>query len=86
MEDGKLNMDRLYDLYTTQIVRLHSDVACVNRSLGSKAPEKTWLRMLDRSAFESLIEAPSEEPAVIQRFIRRIVQGHEQDFPELRVA
>jgi hypothetical protein len=86
MDGTKLDMDRLYELYTIHFVQLRADISVVNRSLGSLHPEKTWMQMLERTEFDALVSAPSEEPDIINRLIRRIVRGHEEEFPELRVA
>jgi len=86
MDVGQLDRDRLYDLYTRHHARLRADVVRVNRSLGSATPEKTSLEMLDRPMFDSLVDGSANEPDVVHRFILRIVRGHEQEFPELRVA
>ena len=86
MDVGKIDKDRLYDLYTRYHARLRADVVYVNRSLGSATPEKTWLEMLERPMFDLLVDGSAIEPDVVHRFILRIVRGHEQEFPELRVA
>lgn len=86
MDATKVDMDRLYELYRVHYTRLRADVSGVNRSLGSTQPTKTWMQLLNRSEFESLVAAPSDEPEVVERMIRRIVRGHEQEFPGLRVA
>jgi hypothetical protein len=86
MDVGQLDRDRLYDLYTRYHARLRADVVRVNSSLGSATPEKTRLEMLQRPMFDSLVEGSATEPEVVHRFILRIVRGHEQEFPELRVA
>ncbi len=86
MDVGQLDRDRLYDLYTLYHARLRADVVRVNRSLGSATPEKTAFEMPYRPTFDSLVDTSSNEPEVVHRFILRIVRGHEQEFPELRVA
>ncbi len=85
--DGLIaGMDRLYELYKEHFGQLRADVIEVNRSLGSTWPEKTWMELLSRTEFERLITAPTDDPGVIQRWVRRLIRGHEHEFPELRVA
>ena len=79
-------MDRLYELYKEHFGQLRADVIEANRSLGSRRPEKTWMQLLSQTEFESLVTAPTEEPEVIQRWLRRLIRGHEHEFPDLRVA
>ena len=86
MEAAVSGMDRLYECYQKHFWQLRADVIEVNRSLGSRQPEKTWMEPLSRSDFESRITAPTDEPEVVQRWVRCLVRGHESDFPELRVA
>lgn len=86
MDGTTIDMDRLYELYKIHFAQLRTDVTEVNRSFGSMNPEKTWMQMLERFEFDALFSAPLEEPDVLERLIRRIVRGHEQEFPELRVA
>ncbi|NLF67842.1 MAG: hypothetical protein GX575_02180 [Candidatus Anammoximicrobium sp.] len=85
--DGLMaGMDRLYELYQGHFRELRADVIAVNRSLGSTWPEKTWMELLSRTDFERLITAPTDDPKVIQRWVRRLIRGHEHEFPELQVA
>ena len=86
MEWSRFDMNRLYELYTQHFERLRADVTNVNRSLGSNDPEKTWMELLNRQEFESLMTAPTDEPEVARRWFRCIIRGHEQEFPESRVA
>lgn len=86
MEGVVESMDRLYELYQQHFSQLRVDVAAVNRSLGSTRPEKTWMELLSRSEFAALITAPTDDSEVVRRWVRRLIQGHEHEFPELRVA
>jgi len=76
-------MDRLYGLYERHIDRLRADVAEANRSLGSLKPEHTGLACVTRAEFESLLGRPEGDPEVIRLWVRRIIRGHEHDFPRL---
>lgn len=76
-------VDRLYDLYERHIDRLRADVAEVNRSLGSSRPEHTHLDHLSRSEFETLLHQPTDDTEVTRLWVRRIVRGHEHEFPGL---
>lgn len=80
------NMDRLYELYQQHFDRLRADVISANRSLGSSRPEKTWMERLGRNEFESLLTNPTDEPELVKRWVRRIIRGHEHEFPELKAA
>jgi hypothetical protein len=80
---GALN--RLYELHKDYIERLRSDVIEANRSLGSH-PEKTALHCLSRSEFVAILERPANKPEIRSKWLRRIVRGHEHEFPELTVA
>ena len=85
--EGKVeSMDRLYELYKQHFSQMRVDVIAVNRSLGSTQPEKTWMELLSRSEFEALITAPTNDSEVARRWVRRLIHGHEHEFPELRVA
>ena len=87
MDWSPREMDRLYELYQQHFGQLRADVIAVNRSLGSRQPEKTWTEpLLNRAEFESLILGPSDEPEKIRRFLERLIRGHEQEFADLRVA
>ena len=86
MDWSEFDMDRLYVLYTQHFSQLRAGVTRANRSLGSAQPEKTWMEMLSRGDFERLITAPTDEPAVVLRWVRCVIRGHEQEFPELLVA
>lgn len=86
MDSSKLDMDRLYDLYRQGFYQLRAEVIQANRCLGSTQPEKTWMELLSRTEFETLITAPTDEPEIVQRWVRRITRGHEHEFPQLRVA
>lgn len=85
--DGVMGrIERLYELYGQHYLRLRADVIAVNRSLGSTQPEKTWMTMLSRAEFEEMLTASAVDSDVLQRWIQRLVRGHEHEFPELRVA
>ena len=83
MEWTAEQLDRLYELYQQHIERLRADVIKSNRSLGSRNPEKTALKCLGRHEFQTIIKQRSEESEVVQLWIRRIVRGHEREFPQL---
>ena len=80
------NMDRLYELYQQHFHRLHTDVTAANQSHGSSHPEKTWMELLGRDEFERLVKNPPDEPELVDRWLRRIIRGHEHEFPNLQVA
>jgi hypothetical protein len=86
MEASAARLGRLYDLYQQHFGQLRADVIAVNRSLGSRQPEKTWAEPLNRTEFESLIIGPTDEPEKIRRFVQRLIRGHEHEFADLRVA
>lgn len=86
MDWAKTEMDRLYELYVQQFRDLRADVTEVNRSLGSAKPEKTWMELLERAEFETLLTTSSGDPEVVQRWVRSIIRGHEDEFPESLVA
>ncbi len=86
MDWSEIDMDCLYELYRQHFHELRADVIRVNSSLGSTQPEKTWMELLKREEFETLITAPTDEPEVAQRWMRCITHGHEDEFPQLRVA
>lgn len=79
-------MTRLYDLYEDHIERLRNDVAAVNRSLGSQKPECDRPRCLTRLEFEAILTDRSDDPVVTQLWIRRIISGHEAEFPTLDLS
>ena len=83
MEWTAERLDRLYELYQRHTERLRADVINSNRSLGSSRPEHTALKCLSRSEFEARLNRRSDDPEVIQLWIRRIIRGHEDEFPQL---
>ena len=86
MDGVVTDLDRLYELYQQHFAQLRADVIETNRSLGSTQPEKTWMELLSRAEFAALITAPTDEPDVVRRWVRRLIHGHEHEFPGLRVA
>ena len=86
MDWYKADMERLYELYQRHFQHLRSVVTSANRSHGSSHPDKTWMELLCRDEFESLLTSSTDEPEVVQRWVRRIIRGHEHEFPDLQVA
>ncbi len=86
MEWTAETIDRLYKLHRRYVDSLRRDVIQVNRSLGSTNPTKTALGYLTRAQFESLLKAPSDDPESVRLWIRRIVRGNEDKFPEFHAA
>jgi hypothetical protein len=41
---------------------------------------------LGDAEFKTFVTAPTDDPEVVRRWLKCIVRGHEQEFPELRVA
>ena len=78
-------MERLYELYQQHFRDLRSVVTAANRTHGSSQPEKTWMELISRDEFERLLNNP-DEPEVAERWVRRIIRGHEHEFPSLQVA
>lgn len=85
MDWSSSDMDRLFELYQKHFSELRQRVTDANRSHGSTRPEKTWMEELDRQEFEILLTNPSE-PAVARRWVSRFIRGHENEFPNMRVA
>ena len=77
--------DRLYELYKQHFHDLRSIVVTANRLHGSSHPEKTWMELIGRDAFEHLLNNP-DEPEITKRWVRRIIRGYEREFPNLQVA
>ena len=86
MDWSRANMDRLYELYEQHFHELRSFVISANRSHGSSQPEKTWMVLISRDEFERLLRSPTDEPEIANRWLRRIIRGHEHEFPNLQVA
>jgi hypothetical protein len=86
MDWSQFDMERVYELYEQHFEQLRADVIQANRSLGSVQPRRTWMELLTRAEFETLITARIDEPEITQRWVRCIVRGHEHEFPGLRVA
>ena len=76
-------MDRLYELYQQHISRLRAAVIETNRSLGSPHPEQTKLECLPRAEVERLLTGASDDPEVTRLWLRRVLRGHEHEFPDL---
>ncbi len=83
MEWTAENVGRLYELYERHIDRLRKDVVEANRTLGSTEPEKTDLDGLTHAEFEALLKSPTDDPEVTRLWVRRIIRGHEHEFPKL---
>jgi hypothetical protein len=86
---GKWNsemVERLYELYKQHHRRLLNDVIATNRSLGSRNPEKTRLKELTFDEFEAILASPNRDKKIHTLWIRRIIRGHESEFPSLKAA
>lgn len=77
------HMDRLHEFYGRYIDGLRADIVEANRSLGSSRPEHTHLEHLGRHEFETLLHQPTDDPEVARMWVRRIIRGHEHEFPGL---
>jgi hypothetical protein len=77
---------RLYALHKRYVDSLRREVIEVNRSLGSPNPEKTKLEYLTPAQFEAALKAPWDDPEVVRLWVRRMIRGNEQEFPEIRAA
>ncbi len=77
---------RLYELYLQHDRRLRGKVAATNRSLGSPHPNKIKLDRLTQTEFEAILRDPKADPETNRLWVRRIIRGHEQEFPTLRAA
>jgi hypothetical protein len=86
MDWSQLDFDKLYRLYQEHHRRLRASVVSANRSHGSSHPDKTWMRELGRDEFVDLLTNPDGDPEVAERWLKRIIRGHEQEFPDLLVA
>jgi hypothetical protein len=86
MDWTHVDMDRLYELYEQHFDEVRSAVISANRSHGSSQPEKTWMELLDRNEFEKLLKNPTDEPKIVNRWVKRIIRDFENEFPNLRVA
>jgi hypothetical protein len=86
MDWSEFDMDSLYELYKQHFHRLRADVIQVNHALGSTQSERTWMELLSRTDFETMITAPIDDPELIRRWVRCFIRGHEHEFPALRVA
>ena len=85
MDCSPHEMDRLYELYQQHFHDLRSVVTSANHLHGSPQPEKTWMELISREEFERLLNN-ADEPEVAKRWVRRIIRGHEREFPNLQVA
>ena len=86
MDWSQGSMDRLYELYQQHFQELRSVVVSANRSHGSSHPDKSWMEVISRDEFERLLSTPTDEPEIANRWVRRIIRGHEHDFPNLEAA
>lgn len=84
MEWTGKRIGRLFELYERHFEQLRSDVIATNRSLGSLSPERTWLEPLTRNQFEALLADQTADPEITRLWVRRIIRGHEKEFPELQ--
>lgn len=77
---------RLFELYEQFIDRLMEDVVATNLSLGSLSPSKTRLKRLSLQEFRDILTHPDRDDEVIELWVRRIIRGHEDEFPALQAA
>jgi hypothetical protein len=80
------SIGRLYELYERHVEDLKRDVVAANRSLGSSHPEKTKLECLTRDQFEGILMDPAKDTEAVHLWVRRIIRGHEHEFPTLQAA
>jgi hypothetical protein len=78
-------INRIYELYGQHIQRMRTDVITANRLLGSSNPEKTALRCLTRVEFEAKFQHPTDDAEIRDKWLRRIIRGHEHEFPEFAI-
>ena len=76
-------IDRLYELYQRYFDRLRDDIIAVNRSMSSTNPERTAQSLLSRAEFEDVVRSPGRYPAFRRVWLQRIIEGHENEFPDL---
>ena len=76
-------LDRLYPCYEEYYKRLRAGIVAANRSLGSPHPERVKLQCLTRTEFEELLRGEPFDAEVRRLWVRRILRGHETEFPEL---
>lgn len=76
-------LDRLYPCYEEHHARLRAGIVAANRSLGSPQPEKVKLQCLTQAEFEELLREEPFDAEVRKLWVRSILRGHEQAFPEL---
>jgi hypothetical protein len=80
------SMDRLYGLYERYIEDVKRDIRTANVELGSANPERVSLQALSRDEFEIALSDPARDREATSLWLRRIVRGHEQEFPFLQAA
>jgi hypothetical protein len=76
-------VDRLHVLHRRHVDQLRAEVISVNRSLGSRNPERCRLDYLARDEFEAMLTRPTDDPELVCLWVRRIIRGHESEFPDL---
>ena len=86
MDWSSTDLDRLYELYRNHFHQLRASVISANTTLGSGNPEKTRMQLMTKAEFGQVLTSKTEEPEVAERWVKRIISGHEHEFPNLRVA
>jgi len=86
MDWSSTDLDRLYELYKNHFHQLRASVISANKTLGSGNPEKTRMQLMTKMEFERILTSKTDEPEVAVRWVKRIISGHEHEFPNLRVA
>jgi hypothetical protein len=76
-------LDRLYPCYEEHYKRLRAGIVAANRSLGSPHPERVKLQCLTRTEFEDLLRGEPFDIQARKLWIRSLLRGQEQEFPEL---
>jgi hypothetical protein len=83
MEWTAESMTRLYKLYQQHVAKLRKDVVEANRWLGSSKPHRVKLKQLTKREFEELLKEPSADVEATRLWLKRIIRGHEEQFPAL---
>ncbi|MGD9721778.1 MAG: hypothetical protein AB7O59_05180 [Pirellulales bacterium] len=78
--------ERLYELYVAHDTRLRAEVIDANRSLGSAHPDRTQFKLLTQLEFERQLASDHPDPQAKVLWLKRIVEGFENEFPELETA
>ena len=86
MEWNAAQIGRMYTLYEAHVGRLRAEVNAVNATLGFPKQESCKLELLTLDEFRAVLQNPGTDREIVDRWVKRILRGHESEFSVLQAA